>query len=174
MSLRNLVKSLYVQVLIGICCGVVLGYLRPEAGAAMRPLGDGFIKLIRMMIAPIIFCTVVVGIAQMGALKELGRIGLRALIYFEVVSSLALAIGLVVVTVVQPGVGVNADRLTLDAGAVTQYTTAAKSLGASDFILNVIPTLSSTPLPRARSSRCCCWRSSSAWRSCTSARACAR
>src|SRR4249920_2727345 len=123
MSLRNLVKSLYVQVLIGICCGVVLGYLQPETGAAMRPLGDGFIKLIRMIIAPIIFCTVVVGIAQMGALKELGRIGLRALIYFEVVSSLALAIGLVVVTVVQPGVGVNADRATLDAGAVTQYAT---------------------------------------------------
>jgi aerobic C4-dicarboxylate transport protein len=139
MSLRNLAKSLYVQVLFGICCGAVLGYLQPEVGAAMRPLGDGFIKLIRMIIAPIIFCTVVVGIAQMGALKELGRIGLRALIYFEVVSSVALAIGLVVVTVVQPGVGVNADRSTLDVGAVTQYSTAAKSLGATDFILNIIP-----------------------------------
>jgi aerobic C4-dicarboxylate transport protein len=139
MTVRDAGKSLYVQVLIGIGCGVLLGYLQPETGAAMRPLGDGFIKLIRMIIAPIIFCTVVVGIAQMGALKELGRIGLRALIYFEVVSSLALAIGLIVVSVVQPGVGVNAEQSTLDANSALQYTTAAKSLGATDFLLNIIP-----------------------------------
>src|SRR6266498_5412327 len=113
MSWRTLWKSLYVQVLAGIVAGALLGYGWPETGAAMRPLGDGFIKLIRMMIAPIIFCTVVVGIAQMSALKELGRIGLRAITYFEVVSSLALVIGLVVVTIVEPGVGVNVDQSAL-------------------------------------------------------------
>jgi aerobic C4-dicarboxylate transport protein len=133
-------KSLYAQVLFGIACGVVLGYCWPAAGAAMRPLGDGFIKLIRMMIAPIVFCTVVVGIAQMSAMKELGRIGLRALIYFELVSTLALAIGMFVVTVVEPGAGVNADRVPLDVSTVSSYTAAATSLSATDFVLNIIPT----------------------------------
>src|SRR3954467_7834927 len=103
MSWRNAWKSLYLQVLVGIGLGVVLGYWLPQTGAAMRPLGDGFIKLIRMMIAPIVFCTVVVGIAQMSALKELGRIGLRAIVYFEVISTIALFVGLLVVTVVEPG-----------------------------------------------------------------------
>jgi aerobic C4-dicarboxylate transport protein len=133
-------KSLYVQVLFGIACGAILGYFWPSAGAAMRPLGDGFIKLIRMMIAPIVFCTVVVGIAQMSALKELGRIGLRALIYFEAASTLALAIGMIVVTVVKPGAGVNADRVPLDVNTVSSYAVAAKSLSATDFVLNIIPT----------------------------------
>src|SRR5580765_8246159 len=140
MPRRRLWKSLYVQVLDGIFAGVLLGYYLPETGARMRPLGDGFIKLIRMLIAPIVFCTVVVGIAQMSALKELGRIGLRAMIYFEVVSSLALAIGLIVVTLVEPGVGINVDQTTMDTTAVASYTTAAKSLTATDFILNIIPT----------------------------------
>jgi aerobic C4-dicarboxylate transport protein len=139
MPWRHLWKSLYLQVLFGICAGVVLGYFWPETGAAMRPLGDGFIKLIRMMIAPIVFCTVVVGIAQMSALKELGRIGLRAIIYFEVASSLALVIGLIVVTLVEPGVGVNVDQSALDATAVSAYANAAKSLSATDFALNIIP-----------------------------------
>src|SRR5882672_5846790 len=98
-------RSLYVQVLIGIAAGVMLGFLAPETGAAMRPLGDGFIKLVKMLIAPIVFCTVVVGIAHMGAMKEVGRIGVRALIYFEVVSTLSLVIGMVVVNVLQPGTG---------------------------------------------------------------------
>ena len=139
---RNDIDAPLVQgaVLFGIGCGALLGYMSPDAGAAMRPLGDGFIKLIRMLIAPIVFCTVVVGIAQMGALKELGRIGLRALVYFEVVSSLALVIGLIVVTLVEPGAGVNADRASLDVSAVTSYTAAAKALTATDFILNIIPT----------------------------------
>ena len=88
----------------------------------MRPLGDGFIKLIKMLIAPIVFSTVVVGIAHMGAMKDVGRIGLRALVYFEVVSTLALVIGLVVVNVVQPGAGLNIDAATLDASAVARYT----------------------------------------------------
>src|SRR5258705_233340 len=104
----------------------------------MRPLGDGFIKLIRMLIAPIVFCTVVVGIAQMSALKELGRIGLRAMIYFEVVSSLALVIGLIVVTLVEPGVGINVDQTAMDSTAVASYTTAAKSLTATDFVFIVL------------------------------------
>ena len=95
--------SLYVQVLVGIALGALLGFVAPEYGAAMKPLGDGFIKLVRMLIAPIIFTTVVVGMAQTGAMKEIGRIGIRALLYFEVVSTLALVIGLVVVKVVQPG-----------------------------------------------------------------------
>jgi aerobic C4-dicarboxylate transport protein len=136
---RHISKSLYLQVLFGIFAGVVIGYFWPQTGAAMRPLGDGFIKLIRMMIAPIVFCTVVVGIAQMSALKDLGRIGLRALIYFEVVSSLALAIGLIVVTLVKPGVGVNVDQAAIDSTAVASYSNAAKSLSAVDFALNIIP-----------------------------------
>jgi aerobic C4-dicarboxylate transport protein len=139
MPWRNVWKSLYLQVLVGITLGVVLGYVWPQTGAAMRPLGDGFIKLIRMMIAPIVFCTVVVGIAQMSAMKELGRIGLRALTYFEVVSSLALVIGLVVVTVVQPGAGVNVDHSALDSTAVASYATAAQHLTAVDFVLGIIP-----------------------------------
>ena len=97
--------GLYIQVLVGIALGALLGFVAPEYGAAMKPLGDGFIKLVRMLIAPIIFTTVVVGMAQTGAMKEIGRIGIRALLYFEVVSTLALIIGLVVVKVVQPGAG---------------------------------------------------------------------
>jgi aerobic C4-dicarboxylate transport protein len=139
MPRRSLWKSLYVQVLAGIAAGVVLGYVWPQTGAAMRPLGDGFIKLIRMLIGPIVFCTVVVGIAQMSALKELGRIGLRALLYFEVVSSLALVIGLIVVTIVKPGVGVNIDQAALDPSSVSAYATAAQHLTAIDFALNIIP-----------------------------------
>ena len=105
----KLLKSLYVQVLIGIAAGVILGFVAPERGAAMRPLGDGFIKLVKMLIAPIVFSTVVVGIAHMGAMKEVGRIGIRALIYFEVVSTIALILGMVVVNIVQPGSGLTID-----------------------------------------------------------------
>src|SRR5262249_34581216 len=97
--------SLFVQVFVGIGAGIALGCLAPDKAAAMRPIGDAFIKLIRMMIAPIVFATVVVGIAQMGAMKDVGRIGLRALLYFELVSTVALVIGLAVVTVLKPGSG---------------------------------------------------------------------
>ncbi len=140
MPWRTIWKSLYAQVLLGITCGALVGHFAPDTGTAMRPLGDGFIKLIRMLIAPVVFCTVVVGIAQMGALKELGRIGLRALVYFEVVSSFALVIGLTVVRLIQPGAGVNADPASLDANAVMSYAAAAKMLTATDFVLNIIPT----------------------------------
>jgi aerobic C4-dicarboxylate transport protein len=131
---------LYVQVLIGIVIGVALGYFWPATGASMKPLGDGFIRLIRMIIAPIIFGTVVVGIARMGDMKNVGRIGLTALIYFEVVSTIALVLGLIVVNVVRPGAGINADPATLDATAVKAYTSSAQQLNAADFVMNIIPT----------------------------------
>src|SRR5438034_2848600 len=139
MRSRNLLKGVYVQVLIGIAAGVILGFVAPEKGAAMRPLGDGFIKLVKMLIAPIVFSTVVVGIAHMGAMREVGRIGLRALIYFEVVSTLSLVIGLVVVNVLQPGSGLTIDPASLDMKSVATYTSASKSLTTVDFILNIIP-----------------------------------
>jgi aerobic C4-dicarboxylate transport protein len=132
-------KSLYVQVLAGIALGVVFGFLSPDQAAAMKPLGDGFIKLVKMLIAPIVFTTVVVGIAHMGAMKDVGRIGLRALVYFEVVSTIALVIGLVVVTVLQPGAGLGFDPATADLQAVAQYTSASQHLSTVDFLLNVIP-----------------------------------
>ena len=137
---KPLYTLLYVQVIVAIAVGVLLGYAWPETGASMRPLGDGFIKLIRMMIAPIIFSVVVVGIAKIGDLKTVGRIGIKALVYFEVISTLALIIGLVVVNVLKPGVGINADPASLDPSAVSAYTTSAESLSTVDFLLNVIPT----------------------------------
>jgi aerobic C4-dicarboxylate transport protein len=130
---------LYVQVLIGIAAGVALGAFYPTLGAQMKPLGDGFIKLIRMMIAPIIFLTVVVGIANIGDMNKLGRVGLKALLYFEVMTTIALVIGLVVVKVVQPGAGINADPATLDIESIRQYTGPGKAVHAVDFLLNIIP-----------------------------------
>jgi aerobic C4-dicarboxylate transport protein len=140
LSRVRLLNTLYAQVLIGITIGVLLGLFAPDTGAAMRPLGDGFIKLVKMLIAPVIFTTVVVGIAHMGAMKDVGRIGIRALIYFEVVSTAALLIGLVVVNVLQPGSGLALDPSALDPKAVASYTTASEQLSTVDFILNVIPT----------------------------------
>src|SRR5262245_32590614 len=137
--MRHPFRSLYVQVLIGIAAGVIFGFVAPERAAAMRPLGDGFIKLVKMLIAPIVFSTVVVGIAHMGAMKEVGRIGIRALIYFEVVSTLSLLIGLAVVNVVQPGSGLTIDPASLDMKTVASYASASKSLTTTDFILNIIP-----------------------------------
>jgi aerobic C4-dicarboxylate transport protein len=138
---RPIYFNLYVQVLVGIAAGVALGVLRPETGAAMRPLGDGFIKLVRMLIAPIVFATIVVGIARMGELKEVGRIGFRAFVYFEVVSTLALIIGLVVVNVLQPGVGLNVTPSAADVQAAAGFGTAANQTnGTVAFLLNIIPT----------------------------------
>ena len=137
---KPLYTILYVQVITAIVIGVVLGHVAPETGAAMRPLGDGFIKLVRMMIAPIIFSVVVVGIAKMGDLKAVGRIGVKALVYFEVISTLALVIGLVVVNLLQPGAGINADPASLDPDAVSAYATSAENLSTIDFLLNIIPT----------------------------------
>jgi len=136
---KPLYKILYVQVLFAILVGVILGSVAPEMGVAMRPLGDGFIKLVRMMIAPIVFSVVVAGIAKIGDLKAVGRIGLKALIYFEVVSTIALVVGLIVVNVLRPGEGINATPETLDQSAVANYATQAESLSAVQFILNIIP-----------------------------------
>jgi aerobic C4-dicarboxylate transport protein len=132
-------RRLYFQVLLGILLGIVLGWVRPDLGVAMKPLGDAFIKLIRMVIAPIIFATVVVGIAKMGDMKEVGRIGVKALLYFEAVSTLALVIGLVVVNFAKPGVGVNADASALDPKAVAGYASSAQHLTTVDFLMNIIP-----------------------------------
>jgi len=136
---RPLYRELYFQVLVAITLGVALGFFNPPLAEKMKPLGDGFIKLIRMMIAPIIFTTVVTGIAGMGDMKKLGRVGIKALLYFEVVTTMALIIGLVIVTIVQPGAGINADPKTLDTKAVAQYTTSGAQLSTVDFIMNVIP-----------------------------------
>ena len=132
-------ESLYFQVITGILIGVALGALYPSAGESMKPLGDGFIKVIRMMIGPVIFCTVVTGIANIGDLRKLGRVGVKALLYFEVVTTVALLIGLTVVKIVQPGAGINANAATLDAKAVAQYATSGQQLHAVDFLLNIIP-----------------------------------
>ena len=132
-------QSLYVQVLIAIAIGVLLGHYYPEFATKFKPLGDGFIKLIKMMIAPIIFCTVVTGIAGMENMKAIGKTGALALLYFEIVSSIALIVGLVIVNVVQPGAGMNVDVAKLDAKAVETYAKAAEQQSITDFLLNVIP-----------------------------------
>ena len=137
---RPLYKSLYVQVITAIVIGVALGYFYPQAGEAMKPFGDGFIKLIKMIIAPVIFCTVVVGIAGMEDMKKVGKTGGLALLYFEIVSSIALIVGLVIVNVVQPGAGMNIDVSALDAKSVAAYTGPGKMQGTVDFLLNVIPS----------------------------------
>lgn len=140
MALGKIFKSLYVQVLIAIAIGVALGHLYPETGAAMKPLGDGFIKLIKMVIAPIIFCTVVVGIAGMEDMKKVGKTGGYAILYFEVVSSIALVVGLVIVNVMQPGAGMNVDPATLDTKAIAQYAAPGQMQSTTTFLLNIIPT----------------------------------
>lgn len=132
-------RILYVQVLLAVALGIVIGFLFPGFGKSLKPLGDGFVKLVKMIIAPIIFCTVAHGIASMSDLKRLGRVGLLALIYFEVVSTFALILGLVVVNLLQPGAGFNIDVRTLDPKISQTYAQQAHSLNATDFILNVIP-----------------------------------
>ena len=134
-------RSLYAQVLTGIALGVLVGVMWPATGASMRPLGDGFIKLIRMLIAPIIFTTITVGIANMGDMKHVGRIGLRAFIYFEVVSTLALIIGLVVVNLLQPGRALHVTATPADLQAAAGYgAQAAQEHNSVTFFLNMIPT----------------------------------
>ncbi|MCR6480447.1 dicarboxylate/amino acid:cation symporter [Variovorax sp. ZS18.2.2] len=135
-----LYRSLYVQVITAVIIGVLLGYFYPSVGESMKPLGDGFIKLIKMIIAPIIFCTVVVGIAGMEDMKKVGKTGGLALLYFEVVSSIALVVGLVLVNVLKPGVGMNIDPTTLDTKSIAAYTGPGKMTGTVDFLLNVIPS----------------------------------
>jgi aerobic C4-dicarboxylate transport protein len=134
---------LYTQVLIAILLGVIVGGFFPSFGVALRPLGDGFIRLVRMLLAPIICGTIVIGIAKMDNLKEVGRIGLKALIYFEVVSTLALLIGLVVVNLLRPGAGMNVNPAELDASSIASYTATAATQGpegVADYFLKLIPT----------------------------------
>ena len=140
MAKKRFYQHLYLQVLTAIAMGVVLGYFLPEKATAMKPLGDGFIKLIKMVIAPIIFCTVVSGITGMQDMKKVGRVGAKALLYFEIVSSIALIIGLTIISIIQPGVGFNADVSKLDTKILAAYTTGAKSLSTTDFLMNIIPT----------------------------------
>ena len=132
-------RSLYLQVLVAIVAGIVFGHLQPDLGASLRPLGDAFIKLIKMLIGPIIFTTVVAGIGGMGDLKAVGRVGLKALVYFEVVTTLALGIGLVVANVFTPGAGVHATAASLDSGAVAAYAKAAAGLSTVDWLMHLIP-----------------------------------
>ena len=133
-------KTLWGQVLIGIAIAIVYGYLKPHSAVAMKPLGDAFIRLITMIITLVIFCTVVTGIAGMEDMKKVGRVGGKALLYFEVVSTLALLVGLVVGNVVHTGAGFNADPAPLNAKAVAGYAGAAKTQTVSDFLMHIIPT----------------------------------
>ncbi len=137
--LKNIHRHLYAQVLAAIFMGILLGHFCPETAVAMKPLGDGFIKLIKMLIAPIVFCTVVTGIAGMQSMERVGRVGIKLLLYFEVVSTLALVIGLLVVHIIQPGAGMNIDARTLDAQSLQGYTEAAKTHNTVSFLLNIIP-----------------------------------
>jgi aerobic C4-dicarboxylate transport protein len=137
---RRLYKSLYFQVLVAIAIGILLGILFPALGSQMKPLGDGFIKLIKMMIAPIIFCTVVLGIAGMEDMKKVGKTGGFALLYFEIMSTVALVVGLLVINIVRPGAGMNIDPATLDTKAIAAYAEPGKLQSGTDFLINVIPT----------------------------------
>jgi aerobic C4-dicarboxylate transport protein len=139
MERKPIYKSLYAQVLTAIVIGVLLGYFYPDLGAKMKPLGDAFIKLIKMLIAPIIFCTVVIGIAGMEDMKKVGKTGALALLYFEVVSTIALIIGLVFVNLLKPGSGLHIDPKTLDLKAVEAYTGPGKMQSTTEFLLNIIP-----------------------------------
>lgn len=140
MPRKPLYSHLYAQVLTAITIGILLGHFYPHVGEQMKPLGDGFIKLIKMLIAPIIFCTVVHGIAGMKDLKQVGRVGLKALIYFEVLTTLALVVGLIVVNIWQPGAGINADLKTIDTRSIQIYTTKAGQQSTVEFFLNIIPS----------------------------------
>lgn len=135
----KLLKSLYAQVVLAILLGIALGYFFPDFAITLKPLGDGFIKLVKMMIAPVIFCTIVSGIASMQDTKKVGSVGIKAIVYFEVITTLALIIGLVVINVLKPGVGMNIDPATLDPQAVAEYVTKGKSTTTVEFLLHIIP-----------------------------------
>ncbi len=137
--MRKIYKGLYFQVIVAIILGIILGVYQPALAESLKPLGDGFIKLVKMMIAPIIFSTIVTGIAGMQDTKKVGRVGVKAIVYFEIVSTIALIIGLIVVNLFQPGSGMNIDPLTLDQAAVNKYVTPAQGHGVVDFFLNIIP-----------------------------------
>lgn len=138
-DMRSITGHLYFWVLLAILAGGTIGAVSPETGVALKPLGDGFIALVKMLISPIIFCTVVLGIAGAGDMKKVGRVGGKALLYFEVVSTFALVIGLVVANLLKPGAGFNADPASLDAAAVQSYAKTAASQTTTDFLLHIIP-----------------------------------
>ena len=135
----RLLKSLYFQVIVAILTGILVGQLYPSVAIDMKPLGDGFIRLVKMLIAPIIFCTIVTGIAGMQDTKKVGRVGIKAIIYFEVVTTIALIIGLIVINLMKPGKGMHIDSSQLDADAVTGYVKEGSVQTVKDFILNIIP-----------------------------------
>jgi aerobic C4-dicarboxylate transport protein len=137
---KPLFRSLYFQVIVAIALGVVLGAARPKLGAMMEPLGLGFIKLIKMLIAPVIFCTVVTGVAGVEDIKKVGRTGGLALLYFEIMSTVALVIGLAVANILRPGGGMNVDPHALNTGPLEAYTGPGKLQSVTEFLLNVIPT----------------------------------
>jgi aerobic C4-dicarboxylate transport protein len=139
MKALGALKLLYVQVLVATALGILVGWLFPETGTALKPLGDAFIKLIKMIIAPVIFCTVATGIAHMSDLKKFGRVGGKTLVYFEVISTFALFIGLLIGNVVQPGAGFNIDPQALDPAIAAQYAKSAESLSFTDYVLHIIP-----------------------------------
>jgi aerobic C4-dicarboxylate transport protein len=132
-------RSLYLQVITAVIIGALVGHFYPAVGTQMKPLGEGFIKLVKMLIAPIVFSTVVTGIAKMGDLKKVGRVGLKGIIYFEVLSTIALVIGLVVGKMFQPGAGMNVNPATLDTKAIASFTAPSAHLSTMDFIMNIIP-----------------------------------
>ena len=136
----NKSKNLYLQVLAAIAIGVLLGHFFPDIGTTMKPLGDGFIKLIKMIIAPIIFCTVVVGIAGMEDMKKVGKTGAYALLYFEVISTVALIVGLIIINVIQPGASMHVDPHSLDTNSISSYVGPGKMQTTVEFLLNIIPT----------------------------------
>lgn len=137
---KRFYEDLSFQVFFGIGAGIILGHFWPAIGASMQPLGDAFIRLIQMVVGPIIFCTVVSGITSVGDIKKVGRVAIKALIYFEIVTSLALVLGLVTINLLQPGVGMNIDMTTVNTGSVDAYiTTAKKFTTTSEFLLNIIP-----------------------------------
>jgi aerobic C4-dicarboxylate transport protein len=133
-------KSLYVQVIAGVLLGVLVGALEPTIGAQLKPFSSVFISLIKMVFAPVVFATVVLGIARMESMKELGKVGGAALLYFEILSTIALAIGLVMVNILQPGVGMNVDPATLDQHSIAAYTNAPKMASGMEFFLGIFPT----------------------------------
>ena len=137
---RRWYKQLWIQVLVAMALGILIGYLFPDAGVSLQPLGDGFIKLIRMLIAPIIFCTVVLGIAKMDDMARVGRVALKGLLYFEVMTTIALVVGLVMVNLWQPGAGMHVDASSLDTHSIKGYVAQSHGEGVVPFIMNIIPT----------------------------------
>jgi len=135
----KILKNLYVQVVIGLIAGIALGYCWPSLAVEMKPLGDTFIRLIKMLITLVIFCTVAIGIARMESLKELGKVGFKTFMYFEVVTTLALLLGMIIANLVQPGAGMNIDPASLDGGAMSQYLDQVHAQESSSLLTQLIP-----------------------------------